>query len=85
MVEDRGGNPPTIQDALDWKTSLELTMEVLADSDEAWVEGWGDEDGGIFVQHSYTVIASDGTVTWHSKGQDGDTLDEVITAVQEAD
>lgn len=84
MVEDTGGQPAQVEHAAQWRDQFGLGFEVLADSDETWVNTWGDDGSRNFNQHSYTVLNADLTVAWHELGQSSGTLDALITAAESA-
>ena len=84
LVEDITGQPADIDDAQAWRDQYDLSFDVLADTDEEWAVSWGDPAGGNYVQHSYTVVNSDGTVAWHADGNSGSTTAAVIDAAEAA-
>lgn len=83
VVEGQSGDPASVEDAAAWRDAYGLTFEVLADSEQAWVQSWGDPAGGGYSQHSYTVVNSDGTVSWRKTGSA--TVQDIAAAVGAAD
>lgn len=80
LVEDNGGDAPSLAEAEQWKTGLGLPFDVLADTDHAWADVWS--TGGH--RHTYTVIGADGRVAWHVDGYRSATASDVMDAVSDA-
>ncbi len=81
IVENQQREPVSVVEAAEWRDTLELSFEVLADVDQTWVADYGDPDGGLWVQHSYVVVTPDGRVAYHEFDRDQDTVDNLIEAV----
>lgn len=64
------------EDAAAWRRRWRLTFPVLADEERAWVAVWGDADGGMYDQHSYTLLDADGIVLWRREGNE--TYDNAV-------
>ncbi|MCP4804267.1 MAG: redoxin domain-containing protein [Proteobacteria bacterium] len=58
----------------------DLSLEVLGDQDGLWLEEWG-ANGGT-DQHSFTVVDSEGRVSWHKEGST--TADAIARKVDDA-
>jgi peroxiredoxin len=84
VVEGLRSDPATVQDAADWRSAYGLSFTVLADTEQRWVERWGGESAR-YNQHSYTVIGSDGRVSWRADGHEGTTLAALIEAWEGAE
>lgn len=82
VVEDASHQPAQVSDALLWREQFDLLWPVLADTEEAWVNAWGNANGGTFIQHSYTVLDGDGVVRWRSDGYTAATEVDIIEAVE---
>jgi peroxiredoxin len=85
VVENSDGEPASVADAQLWRDSLEIDFTVLADSDEQWVDAWGNGGSRRFVQHSYTVVGTDGRVAWHDEGHSSGSVDAIIEAAEAAE
>jgi hypothetical protein len=73
----------TASDARAWEDGNGLSFPVLADTDGSWVRDWG-AMGGI-SQHSYTVVDSEGKVSWRKDDGNSTSLDALRSAVLAAD
>lgn len=78
MIENTQGNLTDSADAMDFKSSLGFEWEVLADPEGAWVSDWG------MVQHSYTVLNSDGTVAWRRVDGGSPKAADIAEAIEAA-
>lgn len=70
----------TEQKAAQFADTYDLTVGVLADPDGDWLKVWGGNGGTD--QHSYTVVDSEGRVSWHKEGNT--TADAIANKVDKA-
>ena len=84
LVEDRSFQPADVADAESWHRQLDLQFQVLADTERAWANVWGDPDGGSFIQHSYTLVDADGIVLWREveNRRAGPVLERIIEQLE---
>lgn len=84
LVEDSSFNPADVRDADAWRRRLDLTIPVLADSDGAWVDTWGNSQSDFYSQHSYTLVGADGVVIWREEENQraGPVLDRIIEQIE---
>ena len=86
VVEDGDHNTATLDDAIEWQSTYNLAFEVVVDSEGEWVPLWGNvEDTDLFNQHSYTVLGSDGRVSWRADGFTLERVDDIIEAAESAE
>lgn len=81
IVQGVSGAPGTVEDAATWRDQFDLPWEVLADSDEAFADEWGDPNSRTYNQHTYTVIDREGRVTWHDFGEDDNVVPSIAAAI----
>ena len=59
----------------------DLSVEVLADPNDVWLDAWGANGS----QHAYTVIGSDGYVSWRRADGSGGNVDDFKEALLDAE
>jgi peroxiredoxin len=67
--------------AASFAETYDLSVDVLADQDGLWLATYGGNGGTD--QHSYTVVDSEGRVSWHKEGST--TADKIASQVAKAD
>lgn len=84
VVEDSGHQPAQVSDAQEWVDYHDLTWVTVADHEGSWVEVWGDLNSESKPQQSYTVISSDGVITWSDRHANtgNATAQDIIAAVE---
>ena len=80
IVEDETAGSPTPDEVAPWCDYLELTFPVLSDTQGAFLETYS-SPSQLFV---FYLLDEDGRIVWRELGEDGETLDRVTVAVQEA-
>ncbi|MFT4978879.1 MAG: hypothetical protein ACI8S6_004789 [Myxococcota bacterium] len=83
LTQDTGGQPADQETAADWHEGLGLSFDVLADAEGEWVFYWGGAQGTS--QHSYTVIGSDGLISWRVDSGRAAELDDITAAALAAE
>ena len=84
VVEDELGAPADADAAQRWVDDYDLRWIVGADID--WVDTWGNENDDVtYIQHSYTIIGSDGRVAWRRDGWTNSTHHEIIEALDDVE
>ncbi len=64
-----------------WVDSYDLTWVTVAATNGDWVQAWGNSnDSTTFIQHSYTIIGTNGRVAWRRDGYTTATADDIIAA-----
>jgi len=82
VVEDENAEWADVEAAQRWVDSYDLTWVTVAATNGDWVQAWGNvNDSDTFIQHSYTIVGSDGRVAWRRDGYNGATADDIIEAV----
>ena len=76
LVEDSSSNPADEEDAADFVAYTGVTFPVLGDAEGAWIADWGGGANGN-SQHSYTIIASDGTIGWRKDSGSSASVAEI--------
>lgn len=74
VVQNPDYETPMVSDAADFVDAFDLSMTVVADVDGTWWDAWGPS------RHSFTVIDSNGTVTWHQQGSQA-AVDRMVEEV----
>lgn len=81
IVEGVDYTPADAEDAADWAAYFDLTYPVLADPDGVFLPAYGgDISSAPFV---FFVLDGDGAITWTNPREDGTTLDQITTAVDD--
>lgn len=76
LVENAAFAPASVADAAAWRAVNDLGFPVLADSEEAWVDVWGNTHSDRYAQHSYTLLDPDGLVMWRL--EENETFDNAV-------
>lgn len=84
VVEDGDHNTAELSDAEEWKSTFDLSFEVVADEQGEWVDLWGTDDE-TFNQHSYTVVDSMGRIAWRADGFTAERVEDIIEAAEAAE
>ncbi|MGK0357840.1 MAG: hypothetical protein ACI9U2_000123 [Bradymonadia bacterium] len=87
LVEDRSFQGADVADAESWHRQLDLQFAVLADTERAWANVWGDPNNRQFVQHSYTLVDGAGLVLWREveNARAGPVLERIIEQLEMLD
>ncbi len=82
VVEDEYAEWADVAAAERWVADYGLTWVTVAATNGDWVQAWGNvNDSDTFIQHSYTIVGSDGRVAWRRDGYSSATADDIIEAV----
>ena len=87
LVQNQEREPAQVEDAAEWVAYHDLGWIVVADHEASWVEVWGDLGSETKPQQSYTVIGSDGVITWSDRHADNGngTAQDIIAAIEAAE
>ena len=86
VVEDEYAEWADVEAAQRWVESYDLTWVTVAATNGDWVQAWGNvNDSNTYIQHSYTIVGSDGRVAWRRDGNTSATADDIIEVVAEID
>ena len=81
LTEDTAGNPADSEDCGDLSDYIGATFPILGDEERQWLMSWGGADGTS--QHSYTIVASDGTVAWRLASGANTSVNELTAALED--
>lgn len=81
LIEDTQGSPADVEDGADFVQFTGVTFPVLCDTDQAWIADWGAGGSGS-SRHSYTIIASDGTVGWRIDDGGSVTVEQITDGLE---
>lgn len=82
VVMDESGEWADRAAAARWAEDHGLRWVTVAATDGAWVEAWGNSnDSDTFIQHSCTILRSDGRVGWRRDGYSDATSDDLVEAL----
>ena len=82
VVEDEFSEWADAEAAARWAEDYSLRWITVAATNGDWVDAWGNvNDSATFIQHSYTIINSDGRVAWRRDGHTSTTADDLIEAL----
>ncbi|MEL6341900.1 MAG: hypothetical protein AAFV53_02130 [Myxococcota bacterium] len=76
-------DPAGQSSAENWRDQLQLDFIVLGDQDGAWAADWAGNDAA--PHHSYTMIGSDGRITWRQDDGSSTTADALSEAALDAE
>lgn len=86
VVEDELGAWADAEAAARWVEDWSLRWVTVAATNGDWVQAWGNvNDSETFLQHSYTIVNSNGTVAWRRDGFTSATADDIIEALADID
>jgi len=80
VMQNVGGQPPTVEETAEWRDSFDLSYPVLADTEGSW-EGVYIPDGESFATY---LIDRDGVIIWQEYGEELATLTRATEQVEAA-
>ena len=84
LIEDAEGELPDTADIDDFISFTDVTFPVLGDTEGAWIQDWGAGDSGV-GRHTYTIVASDGTVGWRKDDGSSGSVAEITSGLDIVD
>ena len=76
LIEDAQGEWPDTADIEDFIRFTSITFPLLGDTEGAWIDRWGAGSSGV-GRHTYTIVASDGTVGWRKDDGSSGSVEEI--------